>query len=362
MRIAQVVLSLDVGGQERLLIRMAHALRERGHELHVVSLTPGGALRGDVAPIEIHDVSRRRGFDPTLYTKLFRLFRSLRPDVVHTHNTVPLSYAAPAAKLARVRRTVHTKHGHIAHSRSALHLARAATRFVDAFVAVSDDTAKTAERIERPTRRRLSVIENGIPLGKFAHDPVARDAVRDELGIPRGALVVGSVGRLVEEKDYPLLVRAMAPRLSNDVRLVLVGEGMMRPSIEAAIQELPAERRGFVTLTGQRSDVARALSAFDLFALSSHAEGLPLVIPEAMACGLPVVATKVGGIPGIVPDSTGALVPSRDVESLRAALVRYVDDAALRGASGKAAREYALGRFAEERMLEKYLALYRPKA
>lgn len=359
MRIAQVVLSLDVGGQERLLIRMAHALRERGHELHVVTLTAGGALRGDVAPIEIHDVTRKRGVDPTLYPRLYRLFRSLRPDVVHTHNTVPLSYAAPAAKLARVRRTVHTKHGHIAHSKAALVLARAATRFVDAFVAVADDTAKTAERIERPPAKRLTVIENGIPLGKFAPDAEGRASARNELGIAQDAVVVGSVGRLVEEKDYHLLVRAMAPRLSERVRLVIVGEGIVRATIEAAIAELPEGKRGFVTLTGQRSDVARLLSSFDLFALSSHAEGLPLVIPEAMACGLPVVATKVGGIPGIVPEATGALVPSRDVEALRTAIERYVDDASLRSASGRAARDYALGRFAEERMLDRYLALYR---
>lgn len=359
MRIAQVVLSLDVGGQERLLIRMAHALRERGHELHVVSLTPGGALRGDVAPIEIHDVPRKRGFDPTLYTRLFGLFRELQPDVVHTHNTVPLSYAAPAAKLARVRRTVHTKHGHIAHSRSALHLARAATRFVDAFVAVANDTASIARRIEQPPMKRLSVIENGIPLGKFTPDGEARAAIRRELGIASDAVVVGTVGRLVEEKDYPLLVKAMAPRLSAGVRLVIVGEGTMRPAIEAAIAEHVApENRAFVTLTGQRGDVQRLLCSFDVFALSSHMEGLPLVIPEAMACGLPVVATAVGGIPGIVPKQTGELVPSRDVEALRRALGRFIDDREGRAASGKAARSYALARFAEERMIDRYLALY----
>src|SRR5205085_8583245 len=109
----------------------------------------------------------------------------------------------------------------------------------------------------------------------------ARAAIRKELGIPRDAIVVGSVGRLVEEKDYPLLVRAMAPRLAENVRLVLVGEGIVRPEIESAIRELDPVKRAFVTLTGQRSDVARALCAFDVFALSSHAEGLPLVIPEA---------------------------------------------------------------------------------
>jgi hypothetical protein len=108
-----------------------------------VSLTPGGALKDELGPIRVHEVERRRGFDATLYKRLFSLFRSLRADVVHTHNSVPLEYAAPAARLARVKRTVHTKHGHIAYSKAALKLARVATKCVDHFVAVSADTAVT---------------------------------------------------------------------------------------------------------------------------------------------------------------------------------------------------------------------------
>jgi glycosyltransferase involved in cell wall biosynthesis len=129
MRIVQVVLSLGMGGQERLLVRIARALHERGHDVHVVSLTPGGALRSELEgplPIGVHTVARRTGFDPLLYPKLARLFRTLRPDVVHTHNAAPLIYAAPAARLVRVPRIVHTKHGDFRYPRTALRLARAA--------------------------------------------------------------------------------------------------------------------------------------------------------------------------------------------------------------------------------------------
>ena len=199
------------------------------------------------------------------------------------------------------------------------------------------------------------MIENGIPLGKFAPDEAARSAVRDELGIPRDAIVVGSVGRLVEEKDYPLLVRAMAPLLGARVRLVIVGEGIVRAAIEAAIT--PAIR-DFVTLTGARRDVARVLSAFDVYASSSRAEGLPLALAEAMASRLPIVATAVGGVPDIVPEQIGVLVPHGDPPALRTAIQRFIDDSAARVSMGEAARRYALGRFAEERMLDRYLALY----
>ncbi|HSO33940.1 MAG TPA: glycosyltransferase [Labilithrix sp.] len=359
MRIVEVVLSLDIGGQERLVLRMAQAFQERGHDVHVVTLTGGGTLRGELGSIPVHDVVRGRGFDAGLYPRLWRLFRSLRPDVVHTHNAVPLEYAAPAARFARVPCTVHTKHGHIDYSKASLQLARAATRFVDHFVAVSADTALTAERNERPSKKRLVVIENGIPLGKFAPDEAVRAAVRDELGIPRDARVVGSVGRLVEEKDYPLLVRAMTPLLGEHMRLVIVGEGIVRAEVEAAIAP---SVRPFVTLTGARRDVSRMLCAFDVYASSSRAEGLPLALAEAMASRLPIVATAVGGVPDIVPAQLGVLVPHGDPEALRAALQRLLDDPQARSAMGEAARRYALERFAEERMLDRYLALYDRRA
>jgi sugar transferase (PEP-CTERM/EpsH1 system associated) len=355
MKIAEVVLSLDIGGQERLLVRMAQAFRERGHDVHVITLSGGGALRSELGSIPIHDVVRKRGFDPSLYKRLFALFRELRPDVVHTHNSAPLTYAVPAARLARVPCTVHTRHGHIPYTKNALRLARLGTRFVDHFVAVAKDTAEIAAREERPKKNRLTVIENGIPLGKFTPSMEARNAIRDELGIPRDAFVVGTVGRLVEEKDYPLLVRALSPIVGENVRLVFVGEGNERAAIENTIE--PAQR-AFIELTGARSDVPRLLASFDVFALSSKNEGLPLVIPEAMASGLPIVATTVGGIPDIVPPDTGILVPPKEPDALRAAIRRLHADPTTRKKMGEAARTYALARFDENVMLDRYLALY----
>ena len=358
MRIAEVVLSLEIGGQERVVLRLAQALRERGHEMHVVTLTAGGALLNELGTIPIHQIVRKPGFDFSLYPRLWRLFRKLRLDVVHTHNAVPLEYAAPAARLARVKRIVHTKHGHIAYTKRSLQLVRTATRFVDHFVSVSADTGETADDKEQPRRERHTVIENGIPLAKFAPDEAARVAIRDELGIPRDALVVGSVGRLVEEKDYPLLVRAMGPLLAEKVRLVIVGEGNVRAEIEAAILALPAGVRQFVLLTGARRDVPRVLSTFDIYASSSRTEGLPLALAEAMASRLPVVATAVGGVVHIVPPQTGVLVPHGDDQVLRAAIKRLIDGSAERTSMGEGARRYALERFAEEHMLDRYLALY----
>jgi glycosyltransferase involved in cell wall biosynthesis len=147
----------------------------------------------------------------------------------------------------------------------------------------------------------------------------------------------------------------MAPLLGPQVRLMLVGEGTARPEIEAAIEP---KNRPWVVLTGARHDVPRLLCAFDLFASSSRTEGLPLALPEAMTSGLPIVATAVGGVPGIVPKDTGVLVPHGDDAALRGAIQRLLDDASARQKMGAAGRAYAIGRFAEERMVDAYLALY----
>ncbi len=253
---------------------------------------------------------------------------------------------------------IHTKHGINPGSRGHRLLRRAASELVSAFVAVSDTTAEQA-RVQRDVAlARPHTIPNGIRLDRYAPDPAARAAVRAEFGLG-DAWVVGSVGRLDSFKNQALLVRAMALLLSERVRLVLVGEGSGRPEVEAAIAELPEPR--WVTLTGRRMDVPRIVHAFDVFALSSKSEGLPLVVPEAMSAGLPIVATAVGGLPSVVDEGeTGLLVPVEQ-PALAAALARLERDRDLARAMGTRARQVALARYSHDRMVDDYLALYRAR-
>jgi glycosyltransferase involved in cell wall biosynthesis len=356
MRIVHVVQGLGIGGQERLVVQLSHELAARGHQVAIVSLSPGGRVRREARGVPVYDATRGDGADPSLVTRLAVLFFKLRADVVHTHNPAPLLHAVPAALLARVPGRVHTKHGANLYGRRGLWAARVLVRALDALVAVSAETAEIARRKERVPNRRLHVVPNGIPLRDFSADPGARARVRAELGIPADAFVVGSVGRLASEKDYPLLVRAASPLLGERARLVLVGEGDARPAIERAIAP---EKAPFVTLTGARSDVPALLAAFDVFALSSLTEGLPLAIPEAMATALPIVATAVGGLPSSVPPQCGALVPACDESALGCALAGLMSDPARARAMGEAARRHALARFSIDRMTDAYEVLYR---
>jgi sugar transferase (PEP-CTERM/EpsH1 system associated) len=356
MRVVHVVLSLDVGGQERLILNLSRALKKRGHDVRVVSMTPGGTLRPELGDIETIDVVKGRGLDLALVPKLARAIRRLAPDVVHTHNAASLVYGAPAARLALVRRVIHTKHGANSWTRGALLLARAGAKTVSVFVPVSPETAQVARRDERPPERRIRVVPNGIPLDQFHPDAEARARVRRELGIPEDAVVVGTVARLVPEKDHPLLVRAISPLLGDKLRLVIVGDGPSRAETESCIDAAVAR---YVTLTGARRDVPAMLASFDVFAMSSRTEGLPLVVPEAMASSLPVVSTAVGGLPGVVSPEVGLLVPHGDAEALGRALGALASDPERRRALGERAASWARERFSLDRMTSEYEALYR---
>ncbi len=358
LSIVHVLSSYGVGGQERVALDLAIGQKQRGHDVSVLSLAPepDGAMASEFAQagISVGRVPKHGGLDPTLVPRLALELRRRKFDVVHTHNPLPLIYGAPAARLAGAA-AIHTKHGVNPGSRGHRMLRRAAAQLTHAFVAVSDTTEAQAREQRDAPLAKLHTIPNGIRLDRYAPDAEARAAVRVELGLG-DAWVIGTVGRLDEYKNQSLLVRAMAPHLSSNVRLVIVGEGDARPDVEAAVAALPDPR--WVVLTGRRMDVPRIVHAFDVFALSSKSEGLPLVVPEAMAASLPIIATAVGGLPSVVDEGvTGLLVPV-DEAALSAALGTLIGDHDRARSMGAKGREVALARYSHDRMVDAYLALY----
>jgi glycosyltransferase involved in cell wall biosynthesis len=356
--IVHVLSSYGVGGQERVALDLAIGQKARGHEVSVISLAPppDGAMAPEFAAagIAVGRVAKHGGLDPTLIPRLVRALRERRANVVHTHNPLPLIYGAPAARLVRAA-AIHTKHGMNPGGGGHRLLRRTAARLAHAFVAVSDTTAVQAGAQGDCSPHKLHTIPNGIRLDRYAPDPDARAAARVELGLG-DAWVVGTVGRLDAAKNQVMLVRAMAPLLSSRVRLVIVGEGSSRPDVEAAIAELPDPR--WVVMTGRRMDVPKLVHAFDVFALSSKTEGLPLVVPEAMSAGLPIVTTNVGGLPSVVDDQVTGLVVPVETAALAAALATLEADRDRARAMGVTGRGVALARFNYDRMVDAYLALY----
>lgn len=361
LSIVHVLSSFGMGGQERVALDLAAGQAAAGHRVLTVSLAhgPDGPLAAEFQGrgLAIQTVAKRPGRDPRLFLALARLFRTQRADVVHTHNPQPLLFAGLPAKLARAG-LVHTKHGVNPDTPRRLAMRRAAGRLVDVFVAVSQPTAQVAADQRECRADRLRVVPNGIDLDRFRPDAEARRAIRRELGIPDGAFAVGTVGRLWPEKGHAYLIRSLAPVLGERLRLVITGEGPERERLTAQIAALPHPSSAH--LTGNRRDVPRLLAALDVFVLTSKSEGLPLVIPEAMAAGLPVVATRVGGIPQVVEEgTTGFLVEYGDEDALRGRLLALDADRQLARQCGEMGRERSLDRYSSRRMVSDYLALYR---
>jgi sugar transferase (PEP-CTERM/EpsH1 system associated) len=350
LRVAHVSWGLNVGGLEKLLVEFArHADRAR-FDLHFVSLTTRGTLADDLEaqgwPVTALD--EPGGLQPALVLRLAHLFRRARIDVVHTHDERPLLYGAAAARVARVRRVVHTRHGQKArNTRRQRWLFRLASSFADRVVSVSDDAAAWTLR-EGVAPRRVRTIRNGIDLTRFAYTGPA----------PDGPVV--TVARLSPEKDVATLVRAaaVAVRQLPSFRLEVAGDGVCMPELRQLAAELGLEAH--VRFLGEVRDVPALLGRARLFVLPSVEEGISLTLLEAMARGLPVVATRIGGNPEVVADGeTGLIIPAREPEVMARAMLRLLCDAEEARRMGQAGRRRVETHFDVRRMVADYEALYR---
>lgn len=349
VRVVHVTLGLDVGGQEKLLVEMARHADRRRFDPHVVSLTTRGVLAGDLeacgCPVTALDAPM--GLRPSLVARLAWLFRRLRPDVVHTHDDRPNIHAAPAARLAGVRRVLHTRHHAGVHlSRRQRQLVRAVSLCDDRFVCISHDSAHEAKR-QGVARHRLEVLHNGIDTERFGH---------------RGPDFVGPavvVARLVPLKGIDVLLRATPAIVANcpDFRLHVAGDGPARGQLEQLAADLGVGT--VVRFLGEVRDVPALLAGSRVFVLPSRSEGISLTILEAMASGLPVVTTRVGGNPEVVVDGeTGYLIPGDDPSSLADALTRLWTRPELCARMGEGSRRRVQDHFDVRRMVARYESLY----
>jgi sugar transferase (PEP-CTERM/EpsH1 system associated) len=355
--LVQITWSLTAGGMEMYALRLAAHLTASRFESVICPLDKGGALEVDLVRLGIrhHVMNRRPGIDIPLMVRLYRLFKALRADIVHTHHFNGLFHAAVAARLAGAR-VVHTEHStedfDRPHIRTALRLLSA---LCDRVVAISPGIHRAlCEDVGVPASKVETVL-TGIDLDAF-DEP--RDAARQAMGMAPADRVAVVVARLYPEKNHALLLDAFADVAARmpQARLLVVGGGSEEAAIGAAIDRLGLG--AVVRLLGVRLDVARILAAADVFVLASLREGLPIAVLEAMAAGLPVIATSVGDVPLLVQDGeTGMLVPSSDRESLARRLEELLSDPRHASRLGANAKR-AAGRFSLRAMVSRYEGLY----
>lgn len=342
-----------------MVISLAIALTRQGFQVVVVALDHGGehehALRD--AGICYHILGGRRLAAPRYHLVLAGLFRGAQ--VVHTHHFSPLLNAMAAAKLARVPRLVHTEHSYqyLELRRDYRFVLRFISRQCDAFVVVGRAMEPYYREQVKVPGNRLRVVPNGVALDRFRP---ARDiaVLRRSLGLGDGVLI-GTAGRFDPVKRYHDLLQAMARvrALRPGVRLLLIGDGPERSRLERMTAELDLTE--CVVFPGWQKDLTTWMSALDVFVLPSESEGLPCAVLEAMAAGVPVVATPVGDLPHVVIEGeSGFLVPIGDIRALADALVRLVDDEALRQRFGRFSRESVMKRYSEQSMVDRYTEIY----
>lgn len=355
-RVVHVVRSLEIGGLERIVCELA--LGSRGVSAEVVCLMHAGVLGESLAAqgIPVHVVGMH-GSKLRSLARLCTCLRARRPSILHCHNLYAHLYGALAGRICGVPHVVLTRHGtFVPQPRLSWSLNRWLLKRTH-IVAVSEDI----QRIMKPfsgRRGSLRHIANGISLEPFSRLPSRREA-RRALGWPEDGSVLGTVARLSEGKGHDDLLYAfeLIHKACPSARLVIVGDGPTRSLIEEQIAD-----RGLtaaVAMLGERRDVPAILAALDLFALASCDEGLPVTILEAMAAGLPVVSTNVGGIPqAVVESETGLLVPPRMPALLAEAAVAVLKDAALARRFGLAGRKRIEEEFDSRLMVSRYESLY----
>ncbi|MFK3739427.1 TIGR03088 family PEP-CTERM/XrtA system glycosyltransferase [Massilia sp. TN1-12] len=367
--VVHVVHSLSMGGLETLLVDCINRMPAERYRHAVVCLTGYSDFADNITrpDVTLHALGKPPGLGLGTHLTFWRLMRRLRPTVLHTYNLSALEYAFTAA-CAGVPVRIHAEHGRDAsdpHGLNAKHnlLRRLLVPFVDRYIPVSEDLDRWLDQVVRIPRASTLFIKNGVDTDKFA--PRAFPAGAAPGGSPWHAddFVIGTVARVQDVKNHRALVEAFAavrarrPDLAPRLKLSIVGDGPLLPAVRAQVAALGLEDA--VWLPGARGDVKDLLHTFSLFALPSLAEGTPVSLLEAMACGLPVAASRVGGIPEVVDDGVqGALVPVGDVDALAAALERYAADPRLGRTHGAAGRARIEERFSMRAMLASYGDLY----
>lgn len=351
LKVCHVSMGLKTGGLERLLVDFARFRQPRDVEPCFIALgelgPPAEELRAAgfrVASCGFPECGKRGAL-----RRLRDFFMSEQVDVVHTHNTYAHFYGALAARWAGINRIINSQHGRGCGSGWKSHWQfRIANRFADHVVGVSDDAARLCRSQDWASSGKINCIWNGIDVERFRYTG------------PVDAPVAISVARLSPEKDFSTLLRAVRFVVNDrpEFRLRLVGDGVERPRLEKLAQDLNLTHH--VEFLGERKDIPQLLSQAGFFVSSSTTEGISLTLLEAMAVGLPIVTTAVGGNPEIVvPGVTGTLVPARDPAALSQAMLEMLRRRGAWPELARAARQRVESNFDIRRMVKEYEQLYR---
>ena len=355
MRIVQLVETLETGGLERIAVELALAQKRSGDSPMLYCMFTGGPLADDArkAGIPVTEIRKEPGFSLKMLFKLARHLRRDAADVLHTHNPGVHPYGALAAWIAGVPAVVNTRHGTGTSFGRAYQerYFRAVMPLTDRVVFVCEDSRHyLVEKLRLPSRKS-AVIINGIELAGFLEEPAAPMSAAPRIRF-------GAVGRMVPVKAHSILIDAFAQLIRKlpQAELRIVGGGPLQDELKEQARKACLDGR--IRIESLNHRIAGVLRELDIFVLSSTSEGLPLVILEAMAAGLPVVSTRIGGVPEVAPEGdVSVLCTPGSASGLAEAMYKAATSCNL-ASMGKRAREIAIAKFSLDQMWRSYQAVY----
>jgi len=367
--VVHVIHSLGTGGLENGLINLINRTPDERYRHAIVCLAQSGAFerRIEKPGVQIVSLHRQQGKDFSIYWKLWKALRGLKPAIVHTRNLSALEGQIPAFFLPGVK-TVHGVHGRdvfdLDGDNRKYNLLRKLIRpLVGRYITVSRDLKIWLEKSVGVPVNRVMQIYNGVDQTRFTPRSGNKPDLAPAGFLRRDTIVTGTVGRLAAVKDQATLVRAFSrlltqqPENRDHLRLIIAGDGPERSRLQGLIKELKTEE--CVWITGDRDDIPDILKSFDFFVLPSLGEGISNTILEAMATGLPIIATNVGGNPELVEEGVnGHLVPRGNHEALADSMDKLIHSTGSRKSMGAASLEKVRAEFDWNRTVAGYLAVY----
>jgi sugar transferase (PEP-CTERM/EpsH1 system associated) len=367
-RIVHVVYSFSIGGLENVIVQLINRLPADQYEHIVLSLTTISDFKDRIERPDVRFIALYKppGHAIPLYSTIFRLLRQLKPDVVHTCNLAALEIL-PIAWLAGVKTRIHAEHGWDAHDPDGTNpryrkLRKLYRPFVSHYIAVSQDLDHYLETAIGIPATRRSLIANGVDTERFSPPAETPGPVEGCPFQPGQHWLVGTVGRMQTVKNQPYLARSFVllaqrhPEVLANIRLVIIGDGPLKPEIEQILDA--AGLSAYAWLPGARNDIPNILRMLGCFVLPSQVEGTSCTLQEAMASGLPSIATAVGGTPALLNQGAGVLVPPDDESQFADAIFKLWRDQALSATMGASARQQAQANFALEGMAHHYDKLF----
>ena len=355
--LTQVIYSFAIGGSEVLGLNIATFMKRQGWRSSLCAIEYGGPLEPILEQEGIPNIwiSRSTSSKVDAFLRMLRFFRQQRPDVVHTHHVYDLIYALVPAILSGAR-IIHTEHEYYSLLGKKTLILRCLSYFCYAVTSVSEEVTNFLAETVKVSKDKLHTITNGIDIEKFSGTSLL---ARQSIGVTENSFVIGIVARLEPEKNIETLLKAFAEvsRQRSDAVLVIVGDGSQRTVLEELSRELNVQQN--VRFLGVRLDIADVVSLFDVFALPSRREGLPISILEAMSCGKPVVASDVGSINSvIIPGENGFLIEPDDAGKLATYLMNLMDDPNARILFGIRSRQLIEKSYNNISSMGAYLDLY----